>query len=160
MKVRTPIRLTALAFLACLTGAPSAYAATTGTSFTVTATVATVCSVTATDLAFGAYTNLAIAATSTVSVTCTSGGTYTVGLDDGLHFSTTRRMKNAGTDYLGYELYKEVGHTNRWGSSGGELVSGVGSGAAQALTVYGNLPAGQGLIAGSYTDTIQVTVTY
>src|SRR5512146_781565 len=103
MKMRTPIRLTTLALLACLTGTPSAYAATTGTSFTVTATVATVCSVTATDLAFGAYTNLAIAATSTVSVTCTSGGAYTVGLDDGLYFSTTRRMKNAGTDYLGYE---------------------------------------------------------
>lgn len=161
MKMRTPIRLTALALLACLNGTPSAYAATTGTSFTVTATVATVCSVTATDLSFGAYDAvLGNVATNTVSVTCTSGGGYTVGLDNGLYFSTTRRMKNAGTDYLGYELYKEVGHTNRWGSSGGDLVSGIGSGAAQALTVYGNLPAGQGLIAGSYTDIIQVTVTY
>jgi spore coat protein U-like protein len=160
MKMRTPVRLTALALLACLTGTPPAYAATTSTTFTVTATVATVCSVTATDLAFGAYANSAIAATSTVSVTCTSGGAYTVGLSDGANFSTTRRMKNAGTDYLGYELYKDALHSNRWGNSGGELVSGSGSGSAQDLTVYGNLPAGQGLIAGSYTDTIQVTVTY
>jgi spore coat protein U-like protein len=160
MKIRTPVRLTALALLACLTSMPSAYAATTSTTFTVTATVATVCSVSATDLAFGAYSNAAVAATSTVSVTCTSGGAYTVGLSDGANFSTTRRMKNAGTDYLGYELYKEVGHTNRWGNSGGELVSGTGSGAAQNLTVYGNLPGSQGLIAGSYTDTITVTVTY
>jgi spore coat protein U-like protein len=160
MKMGTSIRLTALALLACLTGIPSAYAATTSTTFTVTATVATVCSVTATDLAFGAYANVVVAATSTVSVTCTSGGAYTVGLSDGANFSTTRRMKNAGTDYLGYELYKEVGHTNRWGNSGGELVSGTGSGAAQDLTVYGNLPGAQGLIAGSYTDTITVTVTY
>jgi spore coat protein U-like protein len=159
MKMRT-IRLTALTLLACLIGTPPAFAATATDTFTVTATVATVCSVTATDLSFGAYANLAADATSTISVTCTSGGTYSVGLSNGSYFSTTRRMKNAGTDYLGYELYKEVGHTNRWGDSGGDLVSGTGSGSAQDLTVYGNLPASQGLIAGSYSDTITVTVTY
>ncbi len=160
MKMHTSSHLTALALFTCLTGTPTAFAATTTDTFAVTASVATVCSVTATDLAFGAYANVAIAATSTISVTCTSGGAYTVGLNDGLHFSTTRRMQNAGTDYLSYELYKEVGHTNRWGSAGGELVSGTGTGAAQDLTVYGDLPGSQGLIAGSYSDTITVTVTY
>lgn len=106
MKMCTGVRLPFLALLASLTSIPTTYADTQTATFTVTATVATVCSVTATDLAFGAYANVAIAATSTVSVTCTSGGAYTVGLDDGLHFSTTRRMQNAGTDFLGYELYK------------------------------------------------------
>ncbi len=154
-------RLTSLALLACLANAPTAYAATATDTFNVTANVPTSCSVTAgSNLAFGDYTNSQIDATTDISVTCTSGGAYTVGLNDGLYFSTTRRMKNSGTDYLTYELYKETGRTNRWGNSGAELVSGTGTGSAQTLTAYGRLPGSQGLIAGAYSDTITVTVTY
>lgn len=162
MKMHSVIHLTALALLTCLTGTPAAYAATATTTFNVTATVPTSCSVSAGgDLAFGSYSGTQLAATTTVSVTCTSGGSYTVGLDDGANFSTpNRRMLHGTVDYLNYELYKEVGLTNRWGSAGGELVSGTGSGSAQSLTVYGKLLAGQTLIAGSYTDLITVTVTY
>ncbi len=161
MKMRTSARRLTLTLLACLSDVPVAHAATTTTTFDVTANVPTSCSVSAGGaLAFGTYANAQIDATTTVDVTCTSGGTYTVGLSNGGNYVTNRRMKDAGTDYLNYELYKENLRTNRWGDSGGELVSGAGSGSAQTLTVYGRLPAGQGLIAGAYTDTITVTVTY
>ncbi|HXU94268.1 MAG TPA: spore coat U domain-containing protein [Gallionella sp.] len=156
------VRLTSLALVACLANAPTAYAATATDTFNVTANIPTSCSVTAgNDLAFGDYTGTQIDATTTVSVTCTSGGAYTVGLNDGTHFSSpNRRMLHGTTDFLNYELYKEDTHTNRWGNSGGELVSGTGTGSAQTLTVYGRLPGSQSLIAGAYTDTITVTVTY
>jgi spore coat protein U-like protein len=162
MKMHITIRFAALALLTCLTSTPTAYAATTGASFNVTATVLTTCAASAGgDLAFGNYSAAQIDATTTVSVTCTSGGSYTVGLNDGANFSTpNRRMLHGTVDYLNYELYKETGRTNRWGNAGGELVSGTGSGSAQSLTVYGRLPAAQTLIAGAYTDLITVTVTY
>lgn len=159
---KTPIRLTALALLSCLTNAPSAYADTATSTFNVTANIPTSCSVTSGgDLAFGDYTGTQIDSTTTVSVTCTSGGAYTVGLNDGQHFSSpNRRMLHGTVDFLNYELYKEDARTNRWGNSGDDLVSGTGSGSAQSLTVYGRLPGSQSLIAGAYTDTITVTVTY
>jgi spore coat protein U-like protein len=39
-------------------------------------------------------------------------------------------------------------------------VTGTGNGAIQALTVYGQTPAGQYVSPGSYTDTITATITY
>ena len=161
MKIRTPAHLTAFALLACLSNAPAAYAATATTTFTVTANVPNTCSISTTsNLAFGSYADAQIDAASAISVTCTSGGAYTVGLDNGNNYSAPNRRMTNGSAFLNYELYKETGRTNRWGSSGGELVSGVGTGSAQALDVFGRLPASQGLIAGSYTDTITATITY
>lgn len=162
MKMHTNIPLTALALMACLANAPAAYAATDTDTFNVTATVQTSCTVTAgNDLAFGIYSGTQIDADTTISITCTSGGTYTVGLDDGVDPNVTqRRMKHGTADYLNYELYKETGRTNRWGNAGGELVSDTGTGSAQSKTVFGRLAGSQTLIAGAYTDLITVTVTY
>ncbi|MFI5309274.1 MAG: spore coat protein U domain-containing protein [Polyangiales bacterium] len=36
----------------------------------------------------------------------------------------------------------------------------TGNGAAQALTVYGRIPAGQGVASGAYTDSVLATVNY
>jgi spore coat protein U-like protein len=155
MKMRTSVRLSSLALLAWLI--PAAYADTQTTTFTVTATVLNTCSATATNLAFGNYVDVTIDQTSTVSVTCTSGGAYTVGLSNGANYSAGRRMTN-GSAFLSYELYSNAGRTVVWDET--TTVAGTGSGAAQDLTVYGRLPGGQGLIAGSYTDTITATVTY
>jgi spore coat protein U-like protein len=157
-----PIRLVALALFGCLANLPAAYAATATTTFQVTANVVATCSASATDMAFGAYSGALIDQTSAVSVTCTSTTGYTIGLDDGLNYanSTHRSMKNAGTDYLEYELYSDVAGGTRWGNVTGTWVSDTGTGSAQSHTVYGRLPAGQDLFIGTYSDTITVTVTY
>lgn len=158
MKMHTTVRLTSLALLASLTGIPTTYAATTTADFTVTATVLNTCSATATNLAFGTYANVTIDATSTVSVTCTSGGTYTVGLSNGANYSAPNRRMTNGSAFLNFELYSDAGRTVVWNDTA--TVAGTGSGSAQDLTVYGRLPGTQGLIAGSYTETITATVTY
>jgi spore coat protein U-like protein len=146
---------------ALLAAIPStASAATATTSFAVSATVADSCTVSATALGFGAYAVASdSAATTTVTVTCTNGTTYHVALDDGGNFTTTRRMTDA-TSFLEYELYTDAGHVTRWGNTDTTDVDGTGDGSAQALTVYGLVPSGQFVTAGSYTDTINVTVTY
>ncbi len=164
MTMRIRIHLAALAVFSCVTGMPAAYAATATTTFNVTANVPNTCSVSAVELAFGSYIGTAdVLDTTTVTVKCTSGLDYTVGLDDGLNYSACsshRCMKHGTADYLNYELYSDSARTTRWGNVSGSWVSGSGTGADQTLTVYGLLPAGQTLIGGDYLDTIQVTVTY
>ncbi|MGA2341214.1 MAG: spore coat U domain-containing protein [Terracidiphilus sp.] len=132
------------------------------TTFQVSATVLKDCGVSATALAFGNYTGAVNTNTSTVTVTCTNSTTYTVGLDAGLGGGTvtTRQMQN-GTVKLNYGLYSNATWTTNWGNtSGTNWVSGTGNGAAQPLTVYGQIPAAQYVTPGSYADTITVSVTY
>jgi spore coat protein U-like protein len=142
----------------------SAVAATTTTTFAVTATVQATCVVSATAMAFGTYTAVAATSTSTVSVTCTNTTGYNVGLSAGLASGatvTTRSMTGPGSALLGYGLFSNTARTTNWGDTvGTDTVTGTGNGSAQALTVYGNLPAGQYLAPGAYTDTITATVTY
>lgn len=79
------LRLTILALLPWLAYLPTAHAAEATTTFSVTAHVPTSCSISTApgELAFGDYAAAQIDATTTFGVTCTSGGTYTVGLNDG-----------------------------------------------------------------------------
>jgi len=140
-----------------------ASAQTATTSFTVTATVIAACVVAAANLAFGNYnptSGTPTDGTTTVTVTCTPGTNYTVALNDGANFATTRRMA-AGANFLGYELYKDTGRTQRWGSSGGEILT-PGSPAGitpSAFTVFGRVPSTQAVPTGAYLDTVGVTVT-
>ncbi len=131
--------------------------------FSVTATIVKGCSTSATNLAFGNYTGAVNNSTSTVSVNCTSGTPYTVGLSAGLASGatvTTRKMQN-GSALLNYGLFSNSGHTTNWGNtSATNWVSGTGSGSAQGITVYGQIPAAQYVTPGSYADTITVSVTY
>ena len=138
---------------------------TTATAtFSVTATVAAGCSISATSLAFGTYSGALIGSTSTISVGCTNSTTYNVGLNAGTASGatvTTRKMTGPSSALLSYGLFRNSGYTNNWGNTvGTDTVSGTGTGSVQNLTVYGRLPAGQYITPGSYTDTITATITY
>lgn len=153
---------------ACAIGAQ---AATTTTSFTVTATVNSTCQAAATALAFGAYVPGAgaLASNSTISVKCTKNTPYTVALNAGATTggSIAQRQMGSGANRLNYNLYTSAGFATVLGDgTGGSLTSaGTGAGVATAttITVYGQLPdsaLNQAAVPGSYTDTITVTVTY
>ena len=145
--------------------ANSAMAATDTDTFLVTATVANSCLVSATDLNFGAYDPAAVKdGTSTITVTCTAQTPYTIGLDAGQHFATTRAMigDDTATTLLKYELYTESGHGTIWGEllSGTTVANSSLAGGALDYTVYGQIPASQYVPAANYADTITVTVDY
>ncbi len=157
--------LAALLILPVLAGRALAGQATT--SFAVSANVQSSCSVSAGALAFGSY--LATSgtpndATSNILVTCTSGLAYTVALDGGTNTATVnaRAMTDGLTHNLSYALYTASNHSTLWGD--GTLttstVGGTGNGAAQTLPVYGRIPVSQFVSAGSYTDSVGVTVNY
>jgi spore coat protein U-like protein len=144
--------------------ATSALAATATTTFQVTAAVAATCLITATNLAFGTYTGVLASSTSTISVTCTNTTTWNVGLNAGTAPGatvTTRKMSGPGGAPLAYSLSQDAAHTINWGNTvGTDTETGAGTGSAQALTVFGQAPAGQFVTPGAYVDTITATITF
>ncbi len=143
--------------------APAASAATATSSIAVSATVLSFCSLTALPLAFGNYSAAAVSATTTLSVVCTVGTTYSVGLDvgQGSGATVTQRRMTFNTSQLAYGLYSDSGHTAAWGNTvGTNTLAGTGNGLAQVLTVYGQIPANQVVAPGLYTDTVTATITY
>lgn len=143
--------------------ASPAVAVTATTTFNVTATVVASCAATATDLAFGTYDPAAASdktATSTISVNCSLSTPYTISLNNGSNFSTTRQMA-AGASRLGYQLYRNIGVTQIFGAVANlQSAVGTGTGALQSVTVYGVIPNTQNVAPGSYSDLITLSIDY
>lgn len=144
----------------------AADAATANDSFTVSAEVTAVCEVIAQDLDFGTYDSASSSpadAQSNIEVTCTPGADYDIGLSAGTGTGATvsdRSMLNGAVE-LNYGLYSDAARTTNWGNTvNTDTVEGTGDGTAIDHTVYGRIPAGQYVAAGSYSDTIDVSVTY
>jgi len=139
---------------------------TAQTTFRVTANVQAVCEVTATDLAFGAYTAQAgtqLLGTTLLRATCTPGTTYNVGLNEGTSPGATvnQRKMVSGANNLNYQLYSDTNRTTIWGNTTGtDTVTGSGTGVAVDHTVFGAVPAAQVVPAGDYADTITVRIYY
>ncbi|MES2282994.1 MAG: spore coat U domain-containing protein [Pseudomonadota bacterium] len=150
---------------ACLAAFGAASAATDTANMTVKITVTATCdihTVAPTDVDFGSVASTAtnVAATGGVlTVKCTTGTPYTIGLDNGLNFTTTRQMKNGTTNFVGYGLFRDAAFSNAWGSTVPLSAAGTGNGANQNFTVYGRVPSAASA-AGAYTDTVIATVTY
>lgn len=148
------------------TGPPGTYTDTVDTDttqFTLTVVVEPACTISANPLNFGNYSGAVVNSTTTLSVTCTSSTPYDVGLNAGTASGATvtnRMMTGPGGALLDYSLYSNSAHSTNWGNSTGSWVAGTGTGSAQTLTVYGQIPANQHTVSGTYTDTIIATVNY
>jgi spore coat protein U-like protein len=138
------------------------------------------CSISAISVNFGTYDPSVAApddSVGTVSVTCRhiSGGAdrinYSVMLSNGLFgTSAATRSMTAGAGRLGYNVYTDPARTQVWGSgtsstviASGSMTIGPGAGnGTQTIThtVYGRIPQLQDAVPGSYSDTLQVTLTF
>lgn len=111
----------------------------------------------------------------TVGVTCqlknekqTHQVQYTVALSRGFGGSYSPRKMSGGRGSLGYNLYLDAARVTIWGDgSGGTLplrgtmLLSPTSPAQQVIhNIYGLIPALQDVYAGTYTDTITITLTY
>ena len=133
------------------------------TQFTLTVSIQAACTISANPLSFGNYTGAQLRSTTTLSITCTNLAPYTVGLNAGTTTGATvtnRMMTGPSGATLNYSLFSNSGYTTNWGNSTGSWMIGTGTGAAQTLTVYGQIPANQRTWSGRYTDTITATITY
>lgn len=164
---------TAVALLLALFAGAALAATATGT-FSVTATVSATCTLGTTNVAFGMYdpsSGSSTNAAGSIQVTCTSGTTYSIAIDAGANAGgatafSNRRMKANTSDYLGYQLYLDSGRATVWGdgTNGSSLnpTSGsfTGDGSQHSYTVYGQVTAGNYAAPGSYSDAVNVTITY
>jgi spore coat protein U domain-containing protein, fimbrial subunit CupE1/2/3/6 len=107
-------------------------------------------------------------------VTCTrNGGPPTTTVTVGIGPSTvsgsiaTRRLRLvAGTDVLSYNLFRDAGRSLVWGDTIGtntlsqNITLGNNSSGALNFTIFGRINALQDVRAGTYTDTLTMTVTF
>ena len=156
-----------------------AYATSTTTNMNVTANISATFTMSNTDLDFGDYdatgTNSSrdLLATATISTSCTSGTNGVISMSGGSHVlfcqssKCHRQMANQDeTSFLRYNIY--TNESLSWGSvwsdntsATNEVVQVIGSGVSQNTTVYGEITKNQrNAVAGSYTDTITITLNY
>jgi spore coat protein U-like protein len=125
------------------------------------------CTVSTTSVSFGSYDVFASTptdSTGTVSFTCTGNVDVTVRLSKGGSSTFNPRTMNGGNDTLNYNLYKDAARTTVWGDGTGSTSTytqlGVPNNTAQNLTIYGRIPAAQDVRAGTYTDSVTVTIDF
>ncbi|MDR3414893.1 MAG: spore coat U domain-containing protein [Nevskia sp.] len=156
------------AFIGCVS--LSAQATNKTATFLVSLTVSSDCSISANALPFGTATSALatspINQTTTLSVTCSNGTSYTLSLDKGTTTGSTvtaRLLAGTGSNVqtVQYQLYSDSGRSTIWGdTSGGSTVSGTGSGSAQSITIYGQVPAQTIPTADNYSSTETATITF
>lgn len=142
-------------------GPAMAATATATANLNVSLTLVNHCKVTGDTIAFGSVTGLlddnanGLDASGTISVKCTKGATYSIGLDAGKGngATTSARKMTKGTPSA---TAPTIGYTLALGS-----YSGVGAtGPAEEINVDANVYSQDTPEAGAYNDTVTVTVTY
>ena len=142
-------------------------------TLTVSMTVANDCTISAPSISFGSAPVVSAFSTvsQTVSVNCTKGSAYTVGLGDGTHPVSVggRRQMMSGGNYLAYDIFQSAG-TTRWGSVGAarrasttaEVNPGTGLGSGSQIFNYNaKIYTDQATPpAGTYTDSVVLDVSF
>lgn len=159
---------------AALLAVPASVSAQTETAnLDVSAEIAASCAISTSPLAFASYDPVVVNASTpldqagTVTVTCTLDAATVVTLGQGGNADAgstddvpLREMSAGGLNGLAYHLYSDTGRATVWGNTAATGLDHTGTGTATALTVYGQIPAGQNLPSGSYTDVVVATVTF
>lgn len=161
-----------------------AHAATDTGTMQVTANVQGTCAISTPTLDFGTLVlsgglTTASSTSQLTTVTCTTGVTPTaLAIGDGLYDNSATTppagynfaLNSATTpgSYLPYALSTAASFTSTTAAIPPDVATGplhntptlTPSGASYTATIYGYLPASQTVIAGAYSDTVTLTVTY
>jgi spore coat protein U-like protein len=124
------------------------------------------CTISASGVDFGAYDPRSTTAddgVGQVNLNCPTGtktATVTISTGNSGSYTVPRRM-TSGTNNLNYNLFTNSNRTTIWGNgSSGTGTMSVSSRGVFTLPIYGRIPAGQNVRAGTYSDTVTVTVTF
>jgi len=151
-----------------MSGAATYSTGTNTATFDVTLTLVANCVIAANPLSFGTNQGVLtsnVSVNTTLSVTCSNTTPYNVGLNAGSgtgSAGTTRFMSGTGanTATVAFNLFQAAGST-LWGNTQGtDTLGGVGTGGAQTLTVYGQIPAQTTPMPDAYKSTITATVYF
>lgn len=135
---------------------------TANASFSIAATVSSQCTVSASRMAFptASVLNNVVSATATIATTCNAKIPVTIALDNGATGTgpAARQMKSGTINKITYGIYRDAAGTLPWGNTSGTTASiSAGTG---TLTAYGRVPAQASPPPGSYSDVVNVMVSY
>jgi spore coat protein U-like protein len=97
------------------------------------------------------------------TILCQSGGgsNFVVTLSTGQSNNYASRVMMSGGNRLYYNLYTSAARTVVWGDgTGGSNVMTAAKHSTTALSVFGQIPAGQNAFVGTYTDNITIIVNF
>jgi spore coat protein U-like protein len=126
------------------------------------------CSFSTTSIAFGTYNVFSPApvdSTGSVVYRC-SGNTpgVLITITKGQSATFLPRQLGKGTERLAYNLYRDAARTTVWGdfTGGTSAFTDIDPPKKEDLTVtvYGRIPPGQDISAGTYTDTVTVVMNF
>lgn len=128
----------------------------------------TSCTLTSTSVAFGTYNVFSttdLASTGTVTYNCRRRGntTISVWLSRGIYApSNNPRRMASGINRLNYNLFLDANHTQIWGDPNPYQYGPLRppNRTDVTLTVYGLIAAGQDVAAGTYSDSVTVTINF
>lgn len=126
------------------------------------------CTISATSVNFGTYNvfnGSAVDSTGTVTYRCSSSAhNITVGLTQGASATFNPRQMQKGTEALNYNLFRDASRTTIWGDgTSGTSVYQLGNppnNTNVSVTVYGRVPAGQDVSAGTFSDTVTAVINF
>lgn len=130
------------------------------------------CTVSTTPVSFGVYdvfSTTPLDTTGAIALYCNNPEkkpmpiTVTISTGGSGSFNPRQMRLAGGSDRMNYYLFIDPSRTTIWGdgSGGSSLFTGtIVKTAPLNLTVYGRVPARQNLRAGSYTDTLVVTIDW
>lgn len=114
----------------------------------------------ASDLDFGQINNLSteLRTSGQISLQCPNRLPWNVSLNNGRYASGSQRRMFNGRDYIDYNLYLDSARAQKWDQY--TLRKGRGNNNPEFIPVYGSVPVQSIKSAGSYHDTITITLTY
>ena len=109
---------------------------------------------------FGNIDGQLVGSLGTLQVQCSPNATPVLTIGSGAHDAGGKRYMAANTNSVTYRLYSDSARTNEIGI-GGQLTLGTASTTPISVPIYARVNSGgQVLAAGSYTDTVQVVLTW
>ena len=121
------------------------------------------CSITGGTLDFGTYNSgqqADASAEGSISYINCAAGTLDIALDGGTSGDIQARQMANGDSTLQYQLYKNSAASQVWGTGSDALQQQLLVPGSGDIAVYGRIPGGQNAPAGTYTDTVNVTLTF
>lgn len=148
----------------------SAHADTASGTIAVSTTVSNSCFLAAPGtFSFGNYDPTALSSivvNSSMSLRCTKGATVSIGMDKGLNSSAGsscsspgRQLAN-GSNFIPYSIFSPTGFDFGCSADNVYNTTSASGTTVQNITYKGRITRGWDVPAGSYTDTITVTVSF
>jgi spore coat protein U-like protein len=126
------------------------------------------CTISTLSVNFGNYNvfnGTALDSTGRVTYRCNStAANITVSLTKGASSTYNPRLMSKGAEVLGYNLYRNSARTTIWGdgTSGTAVYTRADppNNSNVNVTIYGRIPAGQDVSAGTFSDTVVAVINF